>query len=395
MSTRTVSVAYYPQREVPLVEFTITNNRLRKKTLEDKFPGATGLEYYLDGVRTAASVTNDEFCLPENVNQFVVINSVYTLDGQHSEFHHCRSEITNALTQTPPRKLAVFIGNTNFLGDRHPLHGSRTDVDVMSMMFSSPPFNFTVLKCLDFKVEQMKTIISNAVNLCTANTEAFLCFVSTHGYVSLTESHQMLKGVDNTYVRLQDLMEPVSPKVRGPISASTPRVFFINACRIPGGHDADDEPDGGVELNVHHESAEHGGEERGAGNSEGGGKGDLEDSGRSRFRSGGPLPQNTTNYSMDSHQLAQYCPPNCLLVYGCPVGQGITDCVPFVTERISWLVHSLREVRKTKPEEPVDLLNLLTEANAYCCRELESLGRKYIFVLEHRLTSEKGLVFSY
>lgn len=78
------------------------------------------------------------------------------------------------------------------------------------------------------------------------------------------------------------------------------------------------------------------------------------------------------------------------------LGQGVTDFVPGRSERMGFMTASIDEVLQQYDGNPIaiNLLELLTEANGFCCNNYEVAGYKYTFVLEHTLTNEDGLVFS-
>ncbi|OWF50924.1 uncharacterized protein LOC110449862 [Mizuhopecten yessoensis] len=378
----TVRVALDPHGQVK--DIPICDGVLHIKELKSEFQEATGLKYCDgDGVWTAVEMENDAFKITQNDSHlFVVVNNVFTVDGPDDRnFDSCKREYTSILKPKPPRNLAVIIGNFEFPWENDKLPGAKTDLKVMTMMLSSPPFNFTVLKCSNLTRKQMEIVAKDAEHLCTKDLKSFLWFISTHGYVS--DGHQMLKGIDGTYVKLTDLI------ISTP-DPSTPKVYLVNACRFDG---RVDQVDLGAEFQVVGESAVHGGGDGSAGD-------DDESEARhkiSESRSGGdPSPKIFSPIPADAYTDRMiHCPTNFLLVYGCPVGQGIPDYVPHPPERISWLVHSLKKVvkRYREAQEPVNLLSLLTEANGYCCCELDLERRKYTFVLEHRLTSDKGLCF--
>lgn len=433
MSSRVITVVKYTlgdDVEPTEAQFSISNDILPRSALKDKFPEAFGLKYSLDGLWIATTPTEEGFLLPQEVERFLVYTNLFVLNGNDEKFLQYKSEITNVLRQAPPRKIAVLIGNSKFPYD-YSLAGATKDVDVMSMMFSSTPFNFTVLKCLDFTTNQMKTIINDAVSLCTKDTETFLCSVSTHGYTNLTDGHQMLKGVDNASITLQDMLALTGPDRKTQMLASTPRIYIINACRIaifdevdagvPIYEEKDKEEIGAGYKEVHVDrkggKASEGGvkecEQEGKESEQGGHKetkqegkenGQGDHAQRHRLRSGGPCSDLITDNQLLEH-FSVYCPPNHLIVYGCPKGQGVPDYIPEpFNEALSWLVCSIREVWRRKNQEQVNLLELLTEANGYCCHNFESqdwneiddvpVQRKYTTVLEHRLTSEAGLFFS-
>ncbi|XP_060075105.1 uncharacterized protein LOC132554808 isoform X2 [Ylistrum balloti] len=370
MSSRIVSVIQSPPGKKK--QFPVTNNVLHKENLVSMFFGATGLEYCLDGVWKAVDMTEDMFNLPSDVSEFEVVSNVYDIDG-HSHKKFKESEITKISRRTPVRHLAVIIGNSDF--GREPLPGATTDLNVMTEIFSMPPFNYTILKCSNLTVQQMKEVVKDAVAVgrSAQNLQSFLFSVSTHGFVS--QGQQMFRGVSYyNSVSLLDLMTPI-------LALPSPKVFLVNACRYSG-FEENVPPDPGVEV-------------KGESTMPPGGVGD----GDTPMRSGDqivPLPSLTNNINMDSY--LQLCPTNCLIVYGCLAGEGTYDFVPSEpqeTRRISWLVCSLKKVWESmRTQDTVDMLDLFTQANGYCSRKLEAAGRKYTFVLEHRLTSVEGLCFS-
>eukprot|EP00794_Sanderia_malayensis_P008766 gene8766-9703_t len=123
-----------------------------------------------------------------------------------------------------PHGLCLIINNKTFSGfpDR-----SGSDVDVQSLQNLFTSMDYNVRKLIDATVSMMQQTIEEISTMDHSTTDCLVVFLMSHGIAG------KIYDIHGDLIEVSTLLQPLMYCNKNPVLMQKPRLFFIQACRVP------------------------------------------------------------------------------------------------------------------------------------------------------------------